>query len=355
MEMTISELKPVLKTYIVKKKPLYIHGAPGIGKSDSAKSVSAEVAKEKGKDLFEGIKEGTFGFVDIRVSQLDPSDLRGIPFPNKELGTTEWLRPSWLPDDPESEGVLFLDEMNLAPPSIQAAAYQLILDRRLGDYILPDGWSIVAAGNRAIDKANVFPMSIPLKDRFSHAHLLPPSDDEWVKWGTEVGNIRSDILAFIKFKPSLLHKIDKDAKSDAFPTHRSWATASFMTEGVKNMDEEVRLVATCVGEGAANVYSGFIRLKNKVKIDEILKDPTKAKNIDEVGLKYTLISGLAEKYRHDRKLCDPIIQVVDNIDAEFGVFLMRMMKGYQKKHFSDDLAKSPTWKKIFQKYNKYVL
>lgn len=330
-------------------------GAPGIGKSDSMRQACQRVADDKKMEFQEGkLDPKKFCLIDVRISQLDPSDLRGIPFPDGSK--TKWLIPSWLPDD--GEGVLFFDEINLAPPSIQAACYQLILDRRLGDYTLPDGWTIVAAGNRSIDKANVFPMAAPLKNRFSHATLLVPSEEEWREWAM-TANIKPDIIAFMAFKPSMLFKFDKKSNDDAFPTPRTWALASYMTEEIKGvsdaeLEEDLMLVSSCVGEGAALEYNGFVKLKKKVNVEDIIKHPEKVKKIDDVGLKYTLISGLAEKYKSDRKRLNDILAVIDYMDPEFGVFLMRLLRGMFPKKFPQDLMQCKNWEGLFKRFNKYI-
>lgn len=350
IEVDIKKLQKLIKTYVLKQRPIFVHGAPGIGKSQSVRQVAEDIAKEKGLKYSEdNIGREWYSVMDLRISQLDPSDLKGIPFPDGDR--SRWLVPSWLPS--EGQGILFLDELNLAPPSIQSAAYQLILDRRLGDYRVPDGWSIVAAGNRASDKANVFPMSAPLKNRFSHATLMVPSVDDWSDWALENG-LKTDIVAFLQFKPSFLFKMDAKGNADAFPTPRSWEVASAMTHGMNKTDEEFDLVATCVGEGVAHEYRGFLDLKRKVKLDEILKNPKKIKTLDSVGLKYSAISGLAEKYRGDKKLLDPVLNVVEELDPEFGIFLLRLLRSVRK-DFQADLMKSKVWDRLYKNYGKYLL
>jgi hypothetical protein len=357
-DVKIGTLSKLLHKYMKRQKPFFIHGAPGIGKSDSVRAAAKQLAEEKGLEYHEGkLDEKKFCLVDVRVSQLDPSDLRGIPFP--EGANTKWLIPSWLPTS--GEGVIFFDELNLAPPSIQASCYQLILDRRLGDYVLPTGWTILAAGNRAIDKANVFPMAAPLKNRFSHATLLVPSQEEWCDWALDNG-IKPDIVAFLQFKPSMLFKFDANSKDDAFPTPRTWALASYMTEECENVEEESLIVSTCVGEGVSHEYQGFINLKRKVKIDELLKNPKKIKDLNTVGLKYSAISGLAEKYRGEnkpdprKKMLEKILAVVDHMEPEFGMFCLRLVKGMAPSEtvFQNDLMGAKMWEKLYKQYNKFV-
>ena len=356
MEVSIKRLKPIIKSYVLMKKPLFIHGTMGIGKSQMVREVGEEIAREKGKKFNENeLDQEKFCLNDVRVSQLDPSDLRGIPFP--EGKNTAWLIPKWLPSG--GEGILLFDELNLSPPSIQAACYQLILDRKLGDYTLPQGWTIIAAGNRSSDGANVFPMAAPLKNRFSHVTLMCPTDEEWREWAM-THDIKSDIIAFLAFKPTLLHKFDKKSNDDAFPTPRTWEIASTMVKNIeKDTEKEFELVATCVGEGPALEYQGFLKLKEKVNIDQILNNPKKVRDIKEADIKYSLVSGLAERYRKDtlqkgdkeKKNLPQILEVGDNLDAEFGIFLLRLMKSMNPTKFIGEMMNHPIWvNKLFKKY-----
>jgi len=358
MEVTIKQLERLTYRYIKAEKPFYVRGTMGIGKSMTIRSVAKKIAEERKLEYTETEvgKEGTYGLIDIRASQLDPSDLRGIPFP--ENGVTRWLPPSWLPTG--GKGVIFFDEINLSPPTIQAALYQLILDRRCGDYILPDGWTIIAAGNRSSDKGHTFPMSGPLKDRFSHAVLLPPSKDEWRDWALENGII-SDIIGFMEFNESMLHKFDSKSKDYAFPTHRSWATANELIKDIKGTsDEELNdiflLTSSCVGEGAAREYQAFVKLKKKIKLDDIINNPSRVKEIKDAGMKYCLVSGLAERYRVDNKNLKRILPVVLEMDNEFGTFLMRLMKRTSKgSSFMKELMEQPAFDKLAARIDQFVL
>lgn len=132
--MYAKDLKKSLEALVAQKVPTFLWGAPGIGKSSIVKQIAQQ------KDV---------GFIDLRLALMDPTDLKGIPFYDKESHTALWAPPAFLPR--EGEGILFLDELNSAAPAVQSSAYQLILDRRVGEYVLPDGWAIVAAGNREGD------------------------------------------------------------------------------------------------------------------------------------------------------------------------------------------------------------
>ena len=132
-----NEAKTAIQHCLALQRPIMVWGAPGIGKSDIIKQIGND-SKRK--------------VIDIRLPLWEPTDIKGIPYFNSKKNTMEWAPPAELPSDPKSKAILFLDELNSAPPSVQAAAYQLILNRRVGQYYLPKGVSIVAAGNRDADK-----------------------------------------------------------------------------------------------------------------------------------------------------------------------------------------------------------
>jgi ATPase family associated with various cellular activities (AAA) len=198
-----------LKTYLDRlitnnlKISTMIWGAPGIGKSSIVSQLATTHQLE---------------FIDIRLSQLAPTDLRGLPV--AEDGISKWFPPEFLPQ--QGCGVLFLDEINMAPPAMQGMAQQLILDRRVGSYLVPDGWFVWAAGNRKEDRAGVFEMPAPLANRFLHLQV-EPDFESFKAYALGIG-IHEQIIAFLSFRPSLLHKIDP--QQPAWCSPRSWMMAS---------------------------------------------------------------------------------------------------------------------------------
>ncbi|CAN1211466.1 ATPase dynein-related AAA domain-containing protein [Tumidithrix helvetica PCC 7403] len=230
--MIPDQLKNYLDRLITKdlKISTMIWGAPGIGKS----SIVQQLTQEHGID-----------FVDLRLSQLAPTDLRGLPV--AEDGLSKWYPPEFLPQ--EGKGILFLDELNMAPPAMQGMAQQLILDRRVGSYVVPDGWFIWAAGNRKEDRASVFDMPTPLANRFLHLQV-EPDFNSFKKYALEHG-IHEQIIAFLSFRPELMHKIDPHQPAWCSP--RSWVMASALHYA--GMD-----VAPAVGVGAAAELAAYIRL-----------------------------------------------------------------------------------------------
>ena len=259
--------------------PVMLWGPPGVGKSQ----VIAQVASRHAVPM-----------IDIRLSQMEPSDLRGIPF--RVDNRVEWAVPAMLPDAEGHgpEGVLFLDEITSAPPSVSAAAYQLILDRRLGAYEVPDGWAIFAAGNRQGDRGVTYTMPAPLANRFSHFEIEANLDD-WVSWAYENG-IDERLIGFLRFRPERLFDFDPAHNPVAFPSPRSWEFAHRALQ--KFGDSPELLLPTlqaCVGPAAGLELNAFVEnLDRMPNLDAILR----GEQVDvprEVDLQYAVASALVAR------------------------------------------------------------
>lgn len=261
---------------------IYLWGPPGVGKSATVN----QVADEAGVDL-----------VDIRASQLDPTDIRGIPIPKDGLAV--WLPPNMLPMDPNWKGIIFLDELNLASILVQSSCYQLIWDRRIGNYLLPRGALVVAAGNRAEDGAPAHKMAAPLRNRFTHI-VYEADIKEWNLWAMQNG-INPDIIAFINFKNDVFcPPFNAKVQDNAFPSPRSWEFVSRVLSAYPpSLHPE--LVAGCVGKGAQAEFTAYQRAKEDMPDpNEILagKYPS-AKKMEAMAGKadvlYALMTTLAVK------------------------------------------------------------
>jgi hypothetical protein len=239
--------------------PVMLWGPPGVGKSQMV----ALVAKQHGMPV-----------IDIRLSQMEPSDLRGIPFRVEDR--VEWAVPSMLPDAERhgSQGILFLDEITSVPPSVSAAAYQLILDRRLGAYTVPDGWAIFAAGNRQGDRGVTYTMPAPLANRFSHFEVDINLDD-WVAWAYANG-MDERLIAFLRFRPELLFEFDPAHNPVAFPSPRSWEFAHRALQKFSDVPDLLTgSLQACVGPAAGIELSAFVDNLDKLPdIDAIVRGET---------------------------------------------------------------------------------
>ena len=350
------DLKMRLRVAYHTKQPLFIKGTMGIGKSAVVEELARELAEELGMEFVSnGWEEGKFGFIDTRLSQYEPTDLRGVPVPDLKEGTTNWLKPKTIPRG-NSCGIWFFDELNLANHSVQAAAYQIIRDRKIDDMKIPDGWLVISAGNGSEDKANVFDMPAPLSNRFTHVELKKPSVDDWCEWATRVA-IHRDVIAFLQFKPSYLHKFDTNIDEDAFATPRTWEMVSthLKTPFKLSAKEERIVVASCVGDGVATEFMAFKKLANELDIDKIVNNPKDFKFPNKVDLKYALSSALAEKYSIEPKKLANIVKIWTKCDPEFTIISLKLAKGYRPKQFGTEMLKLKEWDILSKDFAKYVL
>ena len=265
-----------LSTHDGHHTPVMLWGPPGVGKSQMVQQV--------------GERHG-MPVIDIRLSQMEPSDLRGIPFRQGEH--VEWAVPAMLPDPQRhgEAGILFLDEVTSAPPSVSAAAYQLILDRRLGEYKVPNGWAIFAAGNRQGDRGVTYTMPAPLANRFAHFEVETHLDD-WVSWAYANG-IDERIIAFLRFRPELLFDFDPAHNPVAFPSPRSWEFAHRALQKFSNHGNLlVNTLQACVGPAAGIELGAFVaNLDQLPDLDAILR--REAVTIPkEIDLQYAVASAL---------------------------------------------------------------
>jgi len=314
--MRPSQIAAALSYLIDANQPVMLHGSPGVGKSD----VVRQIAKQRGIEL-----------IDLRLSQLDPVDLRGVPSVDTKKHITSWNTPSFLPTD--GKGILFLDEINSAAQATQAAAYQLVLDRKLGDYVMPPGWAIIAAGNRSTDRAIVNQMSTALKNRFTHLNYEVNNDD-WCDWALR-NNIAVEVLGFIRFRPMLLNEFEQRNESkeekervqrlkdaQAFATPRSWEFLSKVVQQKPSSDVEYELYTGIVGEGAAAEFMGYLKYyRDLPNLDALLMNPGTAKVPEEPATLYALATGLATKATQDNM--ERVVKYALRLPAEFQVLLMK--------------------------------
>jgi hypothetical protein len=305
--------KSILRAFD-KKRPLFLWGPPGIGKSELVESITNELG---------GI------MYDCRLGQMEPTDIRGIPFYNKGTGKMDWAEPVDLPDEETASKypvvVLFLDEMNSAPASVQAAAYQLILNRRIGKYKLPDNVRMVAAGNRESDKGVTFRMPTPLANRFVHQEMRVdfPSWQEWA-----VGNkINKDVVGYLSFAKQDLYDFDAKSSSRAFATPRSWTFVSELLDD-DGIDEDtaMNLIAGTIGEGLAVKFMAHRKIAGRMPNPaDILKGKVTTLDVKEVSAMYSLVISMCYELK------DAVEKKVDSKDFHEMAdnFLAYMMKNFE--------------------------
>ncbi len=287
--MTPLELQDYLFGLITSevKLAVMLWGAPGIGKS----SIVAQVARAHDLE-----------FVDVRLSQLAPTDLRGLPV--AEHGVAKWFPPEFLPH--HGKGILFMDEINMAAPTMQGIAQQLILDRRVGSYALPDGWFVWAAGNRREDRASVFEMPAPLANRF--LHLEVNVDLESFKRYALARGLHERIIAFLSFRPNLLHAPDPARPS--WPSPRSWEMASSLLAAGLN-------IAPAIGDGVEAEFRAFERVYASLpEIDAILEG-LDLEFPPEPSARYAVCIGLAARAEHAGHVFNAMKYLVARADVEW--------------------------------------
>ena len=305
-----------------KKRPIFMWGPPGIGKSDVVGQIT------------ESLKNSHL--IDIRLSLWEPTDIKGIPYYAANDNVMAWAPPQELPTEEFAKKfkyvVLFLDEMNSAAPAVQAAAYQLILNRRIGQYKLPDNVLIVAAGNREADKGVTYRMPAPLANRFVHLELAVDFDD-WMQWATE-NHIHADVVGYLNFSKKDLYDFDPKSPSRSFATPRSW---SFVSELIEDDDDEnttTDLVSGSVGEGLAVKFMAHRKVASKLPDPtDILVGKVKECETKEISAMYSLTVSLCYELKDacdkndkkfDNKVNNFLRFAMDNFDTELVVMGIKL-------------------------------
>ena len=339
--------KRSIKYAIAKRRPVFLWGPPGIGKSDVVKQIGEDTNRE---------------VVDVRLALWEPTDIKGIPYYNADQGKMVWAPPAELPTNPESTAIIFLDELNSAPPAVQAAAYQLILNRRVGTYELPKGVDVVAAGNREGDRGVTYRMPAPLANRFVHLEMKVDFDD-FQDWAT-LNKVHAEVVGYVGFAKQDLYDFDPKSSSKAFATPRSWVFVSDLLQD-DDIDNETltNLVAGAVGDGLANKFMAHRKIAGKLpKAGDILDGKVKDLTIKEVSAMYSLTVSLCYelKDRAEKKAKD-----WDGMADNFFAYMMAnfptelVVMGAKTALTNYDLPLDATKMKSFdefhKRFGKYVL
>jgi hypothetical protein len=352
--VTSVEARKALLSAFKAQRPVFLWGPPGIGKSE----VVAEITEELGGHM-----------IDLRMAQMEPTDIRGIPFFNKDNGKMDWAPPIDLPDEELASQypviVLFLDEMNSAAPSVQAAGYQLILNRRVGKYKLPDNVVIVAAGNRDSDKGVTYRMPMPLANRFVHVEMRPDFNS-WQTWAIN-NNIHRDVIGYLSANKQDMYDFDSKSSSRAFATPRSWCFVSDLITGEDDMDKSTlfTLVAGAVGEGLAAKFDAHRKYMDRMPNPmDILTGKTTELQVKEISAMYSLTVSMCYELRDAKANAnvtrDKLLEMTDN-------FLSFMMKNFETElvimgsktamttyDIPMDSTKMKSFDEFHKKYFKYI-
>jgi hypothetical protein len=302
-ECTIAEAAILLEILTEADDAVMIWGPPGVGKSDIVRQLGA---KKKRK------------VIEFRTNIREPVDVRGIPVPCEKTGTTRWFVPDELPqiERDGKEGYLFIDEINTGSPQMMAVMFGLVLDRRVGEYELPPGWKIVAAGNRVSDRASAQRMPTALRNRFAHIFVVADVK-AWADWAN-ANDVAPELVAFIRLRRDFLHVMPK-GDENAFPTPRSWARCSKYV-GAASV-HRLRLFASHVGDAYASELDGFIELyKSMGSLEDIIASPADAKLPTEASTRYAVCTGLARLAT--RKTMPAIIQYAERLPRESQILVI---------------------------------
>ncbi len=291
---TINDLAPLYVAAIEKGIPFsmipapMLWGPPGIGKSDSIKQIAEQIHLKSGKEVY---------ITDVRLNLFNPIDLRGIPVANEDKTLAVWLKPKIFDMNQSQEvvNILFLDEISAAPQTVQAAAYQITLDRMIGEHKLPDNCIVIAAGNRTTDHSVAYKMPNALANRLIHIEVA--SDFEsWSNWAMQ-NSVHPLVLGYLAFDNSKLYQEDLDVNQVAFPTPRSWMFVSnilklMCSEEDESVDKHYSKIAGCVGTAVATEFLAYCKTPKSLPIVQDIFDGKKVEYPNSMDVIYTLIQSM---------------------------------------------------------------
>ncbi len=340
-----------IKIAFNRKRPLFLWGPPGIGKSEVVGGITEEMS---------GI------MYDLRLGQMDPTDVRGMPYYNKETGMMDWAPPIDLPTAEIAAQypivVLFLDEMNAAPASVQAAAYQLILNRRIGKYVLPDNVVVIAAGNRESDKGVTYRMPTPLANRFIHVEMRADFE-AWLDWAVN-NNIHEDVVGYLSFAKQDLYDFDAKSASRAFATPRTWSFVSELLDEPMEDTTATDLIAGAIGEGLAVKFQAHRKIAGKLpNPEDVLSGKVTELEVKEVSAMYSLVISMCYELKESQGsvkesewhgMTDNFFRfMMDNFETELVVMGARIALTTYNLPFQPTKLKN--FDEFHNRYGKYIL
>lgn len=351
--VTPKTAKRALKRAMNRQRPVFLWGPPGIGKSDIVEQLGAQMKAH---------------VIDVRLSLWEPTDIKGIPYFDSNNNSMVWAPPSELPNAEmaakHDKIILFLDEMNSAAPAVQAAAYQLILNRKVGTYKLPDNVFIIAAGNREGDRGVTYRMPAPLTNRFVHLEMKATYDD-WFEWAVD-NNVHPDVVGFVTFDKGALYQFDPRSSARAFATPRTWSFVSdLLTEDSEGEDVETTkdLVFGSIGDGLAAKFMAHRRHAADLPLpSDILEGKVDTLKTKEVSAMYSLTISLCYELKDSQdkdnndlftKKFDRFMRFsMDNFDTEMVIMGVRV--ALTQYGLIVNLEKSKEFDAFHEKYGKFI-
>jgi len=381
--VTLTELSGYVRRAVRTAQPVMIWGGPGIGKStiihDIAKSYNGAV-------------------VELRLGQVGPQDIIGVPYFNRDNQTMKWAPPEALPSAEFAaqydKVFLFLDEITSGAPAVQAAAYQLILDRKVGQYVLPDNVVVIAAGNEATDRGLTYTMLKPLQNRFKHYHVKVDYDS-WLDWAASA-KIHQDIIAYISWSKEKLYQFNANDHQESFPTPRSWSrVSSDLADFEKYGGSEKELldeIASSIGYGYTTEFLAWRKIgSNLPKPEDVVSGKVTTLEIADISAHYQLAMSVTIHLRSEweehstltgetktigknfdrpvhlrkwnsakeqaiweKKLNTWLRFVMDNFSKELAIATFRIGTANYHLLHATSLENIPVWSEVAKKFNKYL-
>lgn len=353
-QVSPSEAKNAIRSLLRCHRPAFVWGTPGCGKSDIVRQIGAEDNRQ---------------VIDIRMATKEPSDINGIPYFNPTLGKMVFAPPAIFPSDPNSNAIIFLDELNSAAPAVQASAYELILDRRVGEYELPKNVDVIAAGNGDSDRGVTYKMASPLANRFVHLEMVTSYSD-WENWAI-ANRIHPAVIGYLTvFKSDLdgfKEYIKSGGSSKAFNTPRSWSYVSdflYDSDKYKTSDSELlTLVSGSVGQGLAIKFMASRSISNDLpSASDILDGKVKKVKISDISAQYALSMALCfelkdrvtSKVANVNNMIDAFLRfIIDNFTIEVGVMASKAALTTHKIPLNQ--RSLPSFSDFHSKYGKFVI
>lgn len=315
----------------VKTMPsVMLWGAPGVGKSQAVRQIAKEIEDSTGRRAV---------VTDVRLLLFNPIDLRGIPTSNADKTLAVWLKPQiFQMDDSDCVvNILFLDEISAAPQSVQAAAYQITLDRVVGEHRLPENCIVIAAGNRTTDKSVAFKMPKALANRLLHIQV-EVSFQSWKEWAIRSG-VNDKVVGFLSFRESRLMAFDASSEDLAFATPRSWEMVSNLLNCIDgSVDRMYALISGLVGTGTAIEFRTWAKVYRELPdIESIFEGrmPPLPSNTDAMYALTASMTSYARQHKDDLVKIANSIRYAGKMPPDFSAVLMKdymyLEKDYKKK------------------------
>ena len=240
------------KTQFKKFPSVMLWGPPGVGKSQGVRQIAKAIEEKTNKKVV---------ITDVRLLLFNPVDLRGIPTANEDKSLAVWLKPKIFQMDESDDivNILFLDEISAAPSSVQASAYQITLDRTVGEHKLPENCIVIAAGNRVTDKSVAYNMPKALANRLCHFEIKGDSSS-WHDWAVKTG-VHKYVVGYLEYNSTALMRFDSSGTNLAFPTPRSWEMVSNILNTIsEKIDEVYPMIVGCIGHSTASSFKTWTEL-----------------------------------------------------------------------------------------------